>query len=45
MNIVQNNFNEDDIDQIIDETVNHKSFEKSETEIKTYESIEELKYT
>ena len=31
-------------DLIIDEIVNEKVFEKSETEIQTFEPIEELKY-
>ena len=29
---------------IIEEVVNNKDFEKSDTEIETYESIEELKF-
>ena len=36
--------NEGDIDIVIDEIVNDKDFEKSDTEIETYESIEELKF-
>ena len=36
--------NEEVIDIVIDEIVNNKDFEKSNTEIETYESIEELKY-
>ena len=36
--------NEEDIDIVIEEIVNNKDFEKSDTEIETYESIEELKY-
>ena len=36
--------NEEDIDVVIEEIVNNKDFEKSETEIKTYESIDELKF-
>ena len=36
--------NEEDIDIVIEEIVNIKNFEKSNTEIKTYESIEELKF-
>ena len=35
--------NEEDIDVVIEEIVNNKNLEKSETEIETYESIEELK--
>ena len=38
-----NILNEEDIDIVIDETVNNKHFEKSDTEIDTSESIEELK--
>ena len=36
--------NEEDIDLVIDEVINNKDFEKSDTEIETYESIEELKF-
>ena len=36
--------NEEDTDEVIDEIVNNKDFEKSDTEIDTYESIEELKF-
>ena len=36
--------NEEDIDIVIEEMVNKKDFEKSDTDIGTYESIEELKY-
>ena len=35
--------NEKDIDRVIDEVVDNKDFEKSDTEEETYESIEELK--
>ena len=35
--------NEEDIDVVIEEIVNNKNFEKSDTEIETYESIEDLK--
>ena len=35
---------EQDIDVVIDEIVNKKDFEKSDTELKTYESIEELTF-
>ena len=38
-----NILNEEDIDLVIEETVNNKHFEKSDTEIETYESMEELK--
>ena len=36
--------NEEDIDVVIEELVSNKDFEKLETEIETYESIEELKF-
>ena len=44
IHIIPNIFNEEDIDVVIEEIVNNKDFEKSNTEIKTYESIEELKF-
>ena len=44
INIIPEILNKEDIDVVIDEIVNNKDFEKSETEIKTYESIEELKF-
>ena len=36
--------NEEDIDIVIEEIVNNKDFEKSDTEIETYESMKELKF-
>ena len=36
--------NEEDIDVVIEQIVNNKDFEKSDTEIETYESIEDLKF-
>ena len=42
--IIPNILNEEDINILIEETVNNKDFEKSDTEIETYESIEELKF-
>ena len=42
--IITNILNEGDIDIVIDEVVNNKDFEESDTEIETYESIEELKF-
>ena len=42
--ILPNILNEEDIDIVIEEIVNNKGFEKSDTEKETYESIEELKY-
>ena len=44
IHIILNNLNEEDIDVVIEELVNNKDFEKSHTEIETYESIEELKF-
>ena len=44
IHIIPNNLNEADIDVVIDEIVNNKDFEKSDTEVQTYESIEELKF-
>ena len=42
--IIPNIRNEEDLDLVIEEIVNNKDFEKSDTEIETYESIEELKF-
>ena len=42
--IIPNILNEADIDIVIDEIVNNKDFEKSDSEIETFESIEQLKY-
>ena len=44
INIIPNVLNENDIDKVIEEIVDNKDFEKSDTEIETYESIEELKF-
>ena len=44
IHIIPNILNEEDIDVGIEEKVNNKDFEKSNCEIETYESIEELKY-
>ena len=44
IHIIPNILNETAIDIVIDEIVNNKDFEKSNTEIETYESIEELKF-
>ena len=43
IHIIPNILNENDIDIVIEELVNNKDFEKSDTEIETYETIEELK--
>ena len=42
--IIPNFLIEEDIDVVIEELVNNKNFEKSDTEIETYEPIEELKF-
>ena len=44
IHIIPNILNEEDIVIVIEEIVNKKDFEKSDTEIETYESIEELKF-
>ena len=44
IHIIPNNLNEEDIDIVIEEVINNKNFEKSDIEIETYESIEDLKY-
>ena len=44
IHIIPNTLNEEDIDIVIEEIVNNKDFQKSDTEIETYESIGELKY-
>ena len=44
IHIIPNILNEADIDIVIDEIVNNKHFGKSDIEIETYESVEELKF-
>ena len=44
IHIIPNILNEEDINMVIDKIVNSKDFEKSDSEIETYESIEELKF-
>ena len=44
IDIIPNILNEEDIDVVIEEIVHNKDFGKSDTEIETYESIEELKF-
>ena len=44
IHIIPNFLNEEDIDLVVEEIVNNKDFEKSDTEIETYESIDELKF-
>ena len=41
---IQKTLNEEDIDVVNGEIVNNKDFEKSGTEIETFENIEDLKY-
>ena len=36
--------NKEDNDEVIEEIVNDKDFQKSDTELETYESIEEMRY-
>ena len=43
MKIIRNILNEGDLDEIFDRIVNDKVLGKSDTEVETYESIEELK--
>ena len=43
IHIIPNILNETDIDIVIEDIVNNEDFEKSDTEIETYESIEDLK--
>ena len=42
--IIPNILNDKDIDMVIEAIVNNEDVQKSETEIETYESIEELKF-
>ena len=44
INIIINILNEENTDIVIEEIVNSKDFEKSDSEIETYELIEELKF-
>ena len=44
IHIIPNILNEENKDVVINEIVNNKHFEKSDTEIETYDSIEELKF-
>ena len=43
IHIIENILNEEDFDLVIDEIVNNNNFSKSDCEIKTHESMEELK--
>ena len=44
IHIIPNILNENDIDIVIEEIVNNKDFQKSDTEIETFDNIEELKF-
>ena len=44
IHIIPNILNEEDMDGVNDEIVNYKDFGKSDSEIETFDSIEELKY-
>ena len=44
IHIIPNILNEEDIDVVVDEIVNNEELEKSDAEIETYESIEDLKF-
>ena len=44
IHIIPNTLNEEDIDIVIDEIVNSKEFEKSDTDLETFQNIAELKF-
>ena len=44
IHIIPNILNEEEIDVVIEEIVSNKDFEKSDTEIETYESREDLNF-
>ena len=44
INIIPNILNEQDIDKVIEEIVNNKDFQKSDTEIETFDNIVELSF-
>ena len=44
INIIANNLNDEDVDWVIEEIINHKDFKKSNIQIEIYKSIENLKY-
>ena len=44
VHIIPNILNEEDIDIVIEEIVNNEDFEKSNTEIETFDNIEQLKF-
>ena len=44
IHIISNIFNEEYIDLVIEELVNNKDFQKSDNEIETFDSIEEIRF-
>ena len=44
IHIIPNILNESDIDVVVEEIVNHKNFEKSDTERETFDNFEDLKF-
>ena len=44
IHVIPNNLNEEDIDIVVEEVVNNNVFEKSITEIETFDNIEDLKF-
>ena len=44
LHIIPNILNEEDIDVVIEEIVNNEAFQKSDIEIETYESIDEINF-
>ena len=44
IHIIPNNLNEEDTDEVIGDIINNKDYEKSDTEIQTFDNIEEVKY-
>ena len=42
--LIPNFLNEEDNDEVIEEVINNKDFKKSDTEIETFDNMEELKY-
>ena len=44
IHIIPNILNEEDIDVVIDEGINNKDFQNINTEMETYDSIQNIKY-
>ena len=44
IHIIPNILNDEDIDIVIEEEINNKDFQKSDTEIETFDNIEDLKF-